>query len=235
MKIPDEILSAFLNGELEGPERQRIERAIARDRRVAQRVAKQRALRSRLHAALDDVWHQPCRQPLPARRSTPVSAQIIDLARVRAERAQVKRHRRVLKSPRFVLATGLAIGLAAGMLLARLSGPDALTAYRNGVLTAEGALARALNEQLSGQASPHARIRVIASYRSRYGAYCRSFAVSGPQGLAGIACRNREQWQVQTLLNNAAGPPPLLELNRSIINAPLTAATEAQLRAHDWL
>jgi len=233
MKIPDEILSAFLNGELEGPERQRIEMAIARDRRVAQRVAKQRALRSRLHAALDDVWHQP-RRHLPGHTSTPVSAQIIDLARVRAERAQVKRHRRALKSPRFVLATGLAIGLAAGILLARLSGADALTAYRNGMLTADGALARALNEQLSGEASSNARIRVVASYRSRYGAYCRSFAVSGPQGLAGIACRNRDQWQLQTLLNNAAGPLPLLELNKNIINAPLTTAVEAQVRAHDW-
>src|SRR3974377_239831 len=105
MKMPDEILSAFLNGELEGPERQRIEMAIARDRRVAQRVARQRALRSRLHAALADGCHQSRRHHPPGPPSTPVSAQIMNLARVRAERAQIKRHRRALKSPRFVLVT----------------------------------------------------------------------------------------------------------------------------------
>ena len=188
-----------------------------------------------MHAALDDVWNQPARKlSVPGRTLNQGSAQIIDLARVRAERAQVKRHRRAPKSPRFVLATSLSIGLAAGILLARLGGGDSLTAYRNGALTANGALARALNEQLSGQASPDARIRITASYRSRYGMYCRSFTASGPPGLTGIACHNRDQWQLQTLLNSALGPSPLLELNKNIINAPLSGAVEAQLRAHDW-
>lgn len=235
MKIPDELLSAFVNGELEGPERQRIELAIARDRRVAQRVAKQRALRSRLQDALDDVLRQPARQQrLPARKLIPGSAQIIDLARVRAERAQVKRHQRALKPPRLMLLACLAIGLTAGIGLARLSTGDALTQYRNGVLTAAGSLARALNQQLSGQAAPGARIRVAGTYRARSGIYCRSFAVSGPQALAGLACRNHEQWQLQTLLNNVVTPSAVLELNKNLSVTPLATAAEAQLRAHDW-
>ena len=51
MKIPDDLLSAFVNGELDGAERQRIEQAIAHDRRIAQRVARHRALRGKLDSA----------------------------------------------------------------------------------------------------------------------------------------------------------------------------------------
>ena len=133
-----------------------------------------------------------------------------------------------------MLVACVVIGLAGGVLVARLSGGDALTAYRNGAVVAEGALARALNSQISGQISPDSRIRVTATYRSRGGTYCRAFNITSPQAVGGLACRNRQEWQVQTLLNNAASAAPLLDLNKNLGANPLTPAVEAQLRAHDW-
>jgi hypothetical protein len=172
--------------------------------------------------------------PRPLRSA---SAQIIDLARVRAERAHLSRQRRTPLTPvRYYLAASLIIGIALGAAVARLSAGSALTQYRNGLLLAQGSLAQALNQQITGRASSSARIRIGATYRSKIGNYCRTFSVAGSQSLAGLACREREQWQLQTLLNNAAGTAPalLLELNKNLNGAALTTAAEIALRSHDW-
>ena len=161
-------------------------------------------------------------------------AQIIDLARVRAARAQVGRHRRVIKSPRFVITTSLAVGLALGMLAMRVGSESALTLDHDGMLRADGGLAHALNEQLTGGAPLTSNIRISGTYRSRAGNVCRSFSIGGTQPVTGIACRLREQWQLQTLLNGSTPPSVLADLNKNIVGAALTTATESQLRAHDW-
>jgi hypothetical protein len=165
------------------------------------------------------------------------SAQVIDLARVRAERAHLVRHRRPFVSfARYYLIASLVIGIALGATIARLSAGSALTQYRDGILLAQGALAHALNEQITGNAPSSARIRIAATYRSRNGHYCRSFTIAGSQSLSGLACREHNRWQLQTLLNNAAGSAPalLLELDKNLNGAALTTAAEIALRSHDW-
>jgi len=235
MKIPDETLSAFVNGELEGAERQRIEQAIARDRRIAQRVAKHRALRGRLDSAFDIVLRQPARAPREAaRKLTPGSAQIIDLARVRAERARAGRSRRAPRSSRFAIAAALTVGLATGALFAHLNAAGALTQYENGKLSARGALARALNEQIVGQVAASAKIRIVSTYRMKTGNYCRSFTVASAQSMMGLACRSRDQWQLQSLLTGSTAPALQLELSKNANGAALSPAAETQLRARDW-
>jgi hypothetical protein len=170
---------------------------------------------------------------VPERKLFAGSAQIIDLARVRAARAQTPRGRRAVRSPRIVLAIGLTIGVAGGILLMRAQSGQALTQYQHGALLAQGALAQALNQQLVGHTPSGASIRVSSTYRARNGNYCRTFAVAGSQSLGGLACRLGDQWQVQTLLSNG-GPSSLLDLNRGIGGTPLGFAAESQLRAHDW-
>ena len=231
MKIPDELLSAFVNGELQGRERQRIELAIARDRRIAQRVARHRALRLRVHAAFDDVVKQP-RYPreVPERKLFTGSAQIIDLARVRAERTQPRRPRRIARSPRFVLTISLLSGVVGGLLLAELHHDGGFTENQNGVLLARGALARALNEQI-GSTATGATIHVTGTYRGRAGDYCRTFSVSGAQSWSGLACHKDAHWQVQGLLSVAMGST---DFNKVVTGSPLSTATEMQLRSRNW-
>jgi hypothetical protein len=175
-----------------------------------------------------------CCANLHARGVSNGPAQIIDLARVRAARAQAGRNRRAIRSPRFVIATSLAIGLTLGVLAVGTTSDSALTLNRNGMLLADGGLARALNEQLTGGAPLASSIRISGTYRSRLGNVCRSFSIAGAQPVTGIACRIRAQWQLQTLLNGSAPPATLAELNRNIVGAALASATESQLRAHDW-
>ena len=57
--IPDELLTAYVNGELDEAGRARVEQAISQDARVAQRVAQQRALRGRLRNVFEGILREP--------------------------------------------------------------------------------------------------------------------------------------------------------------------------------
>jgi hypothetical protein len=254
MNIADELLAAYVDGELAGAELARVEQAIAQDAQLAQRVAQQRALRDRLRGAYDHVLQEAVPQRLlQAAKLGAVAgpAQVIDLARVRAERARRGNGARQVKVRRYAIAASLAVGLMAGALIQRLSAPGALTEIHDGSLLARGALARALNEQLASNPATAAAVRVGLTFRARSGNYCRTFAVSGGHSLAGLACREQEQWQVLNLIGaEAAGgvgnsqnlrmaasslPPALLQaVNERISGEPLNAAAEAKARSNGW-
>lgn len=172
---------------------------------------------------------------MPERKLFPGSAQVIDLARARAVRAQIRRPRRTARTPRYILAAGLAVGLLVGISITRLFTGNELTLASNGRLFAHGALDRALNEQLAGHGAESANtpIRVTATYRTRDGNTCRSFSVAGSAPLTGLACRASSHWQIQGLLTSASASAEQ-ELTK-YMNAPaLTPAAESQLRGHDW-
>lgn len=254
MTIPDELLVAYIDGELEGAERLRVEQAIAQDAQLAQRVAQQRALRERVRGAFDGVMQEavPQRRAQAAKLGAPSGpAQVIDLARVRAERARRGNGQRNVKMRRFTIAASLVVGVMAGALIQRLSAPGALTEFHDGSLLAHGALAHALNEQLAGNAPSGAEVRVGLTFKARSGNYCRTFALSGSRALAGLACRDQEQWQLLNLIG-AEGPsvsgngqnlrmgasnlPPVLlqAVNERISGEPLNAAAEAKARSNGW-
>jgi hypothetical protein len=255
MTIPDDVLAAYIDGGLEGAERERVEQAIAHDTQLAQRVAQQRAQRDRLRGAFDGVLREavPQRLAQAAKRVAPAGpAQIIDLARVRAQRARrATNGQRQLKARRYTIAASLAVGLMGGALIQWMSAPGSLTEVRDGSMLARGALARALNEQLTGSAASAAPVRIGMTFRARSGNYCRSFALSGSRSLAGLACRMQEQWQVLNLVGaespGAAGngqnvrtsaptlPPALLQaIDERISGEPLNAAAEIKARNNGW-
>lgn len=254
MTISDETLAAYIDGELDGAERARIEQAIAEDAQLAQRVAQQRALRDRLRGAYNGVLHEvvPQRLARAVKLGAPAGpAQVIDLARVRAERTRRANGQRQLKVRRYSIAASLAVGLMAGALIQRLAAPGAVTELHDGALLARGALAQALNEQLASSALPGAPVRVLVTFRSRGGNYCRTFALSGGRALVGLACREQDQWQLLNLMaaegGGAAGnaqnlrvatstlPPALLQaVSEHISGDPLNPAAEAKARNSGW-
>jgi hypothetical protein len=206
MMIPDDVLAAYVDGELEGAERERIEQAIAEDAQLAQRVAQQRARRDRVRGVFDGVLREavPRRLAQAAKWAAPAGpAQIIDLARVRAERARRGNNgQRQLKVRRYSVAASLAVGLVGGALIQWLSAPAALTEIRDGSMLAHGALARALNEQLAASPGAAAQVRIGLTFRARSGSYCRTFTISASRALFGLACRSQQQWQVLTLVGS---------------------------------
>jgi hypothetical protein len=255
-QIPDDLLAAYVDGELSEAERARVEQAIARDARLAQRVAQQRALRGRLRNAFDGVL----REPVPQRRvnsarieASSGPAQIIDLARVRAERARRPERRRapIPRRAATAIAVSLLVGLGTGLLVEHLVVSAGPTEYRDGALLASGLLNRALNEQLASAAPGSRAVRVGLSFHARSGGYCRTFVLDNNRTLTGLACREQERWRILTLLGtdppgSAAGAPGyhvvgpalpavlLQAVNERTSGEPLDANAEAKARRSGW-
>lgn len=252
MNIPDELLAAYVDGELEGAEQVRVEEAIARDSRIAQRVAYHRALREQLRGSFDGALHEPIPQRLldAARVAAPTgTADVIDLARVRAARAKRPESVRAPVARRIAIAASVIAGLCVGLFVERLSDSSALTAYRHGAVVARGSLERALDAQLASATPEGSKVRVGLSFKDRAGAYCRTFAVDAERALAGLACRGDDRWQIQTLLDQGAAsgasqgmrmagsslPPLLLQaVNDRISGEALDVNAEERAREHGW-
>ena len=261
MNIPDELLAAYVDGELQGAERARVEQAIAHDARLAQRVAHYRAMRARLRGSFDSALHEPMPQRMlqvARSASRPATAQVIDLARVRAERKRRNERRRLLQPHRIAIAASLLAGLLAGGIAERLLGNDSITAFHNGELVARGALADTLDNQLADSSAAGSRFHVGMSFRAKSGDYCRTFSATDNPALAGLACREQDHWRVLTVVGSqlpgheAVSPgsnpaadgarrvawnlsPLLLQTVRQHISGqPLDAQAEAKARGSDW-
>jgi hypothetical protein len=239
LEIPDDLLCAYVDGQLNETERARIEQAIARDARLAQRVAQQRALRGRLRNVFDGAL----RQPLAQRRvnaarleSSSGPAQVIDLARVRAARARRTERRRIPLPRRavMVIAASLLVGAGAGLMLEHLIVKAGPTEYRDGALLAAGALNRALNEQLATAAPGAGAVRIGMSFHAKSGGYCRTFVLDNSRTLTGLACREQDRWHILALLG--ADAPAILPqaVNERISGEPLDANAEARARRSGW-
>ena len=245
MKFSDELLIAFVNGELAEPARAAVERALRADPAIAARVAQHRARRSRMYGVVaggrDGSAHAHAQH-------SPSGAKVVQLDMVRAARngplpappppkpAWTLRHWGAV-------AAALAAGVLAGAFgwhawqgeaeLASLSGAE-------GALVAQGHLASALSAQLASP-GPSGRVRIGISFLARDGKYCRSFVMDTT---AGLACRDGGQWKIPVLAQGAAGaawmdgsglPPAVLEaIDGRIAGTPLGPAAERAAQARGW-
>ena len=267
MDISDQELTAFVAGELEPAACARIEAAMALDAAVAHRVAQQRALRERMRSRFDGAAHDPLPQRLSdgarvAASAGPLRApaQIIDLARVRAERSRRANPRHRTLSRRVAIAASLIAGLFAGLLIERLSLSTPWTLYEDGQVYARGELSRSLSRQIAADPVSAGQTRVGVTFRSKSGQYCRAFGLPGVQGMDGLACRRSDQWQLVALLSpgapstaaSAAAPasaptatnpltviaalPTALRqaIEQRISGVPLSGRAETQARASGW-
>lgn len=252
--IPEDLLTAYVNNELEGAERTRVEQAIATDTRLAQRVARERALRERELGLFSDALNQPAsRRRASIRPLAPASApaQIIDLARARAARARRVEPRRLSISTRGLIAASLGIGLCVGLLIEYVLSLGVPLEFRSGAMVARGSLERALNQELSSAVPPAAAAHVGLSFRARSGSYCRTFELEGRRALAGLACKEQQQWRIANLVaidaaRSAPGAlarrtvssslPAALQqaVNERLSGEPLDANEEAAARSKDW-
>lgn len=235
MKFPDEILMAYVDGELDPATRAAVEAAMASDPALARAVERQRALGARLRAAYDDVVQEPVPDRLAALLAAPVAAPVVQL--------DARRPARRFTLPAWAaMAASLVAGVFVGMLVLRV--PAAPFAELDGALVARGALATALDRQLAAEAASGA-VRVGLSFRGRTGAYCRTFSLERDSALAGLACHEAGEWRLKVLseaqvaageLRAAAAMPPavLRAVDAEIDGEPLDATAEAAARAAGW-
>jgi hypothetical protein len=234
MKIDDEMLMAYADGELSGAEKAAVEAAIAADPALGEQVARHRALRGTLAGAFAPVLDEALPPGLAAVGGT---SNVVDLAGVR----QARRRSLILRWGS--LAAALAIGVIGGYLA---TGPRGMVATSGGALVARGALAQALETRLAAQepsdgASP---VRIGLTFRDGSGAFCRSFTAARPGAVSGIACRSGGEWRLRMTVAAApetggyrqagSGAAVAEAVEAMIDGVPLDAAAEAAARDAGW-
>jgi hypothetical protein len=110
-------------------------------------------------------------------------------------------------------------------------------------------LDRALTTEVAAQQAPDEAVRVGLSFKSKSGAYCRTFAFQLAESVSGLACRRGGQWQIEALARTSAAPgasnvyrPAGTELPDSVrvvveaemAGEPLDAQGEALAKQHNW-
>jgi len=230
-----QVLMAYADGELAAADARLVEAAMAGDPALARIVEEHRALRAQLAGAFESVLAAP----VPARLQAALHASSTPARRPRWTR-------REWLAMAASLVVGMALALALPQLAVRTRGAAGLApALVDADWTARGALARALDDQLAGQAL--AGVRPGLSFRMQDGRYCRTFQLQARRALAGLACRDGTAWRVSTLAaasEDGAAPmqqagstlPPavLADIDARIAGASLDAEGERSARAHGW-
>jgi len=223
----------WLDGMLDPEEAAKMDARVAADPELSELAARHQELKKRLRAAFNPIVEAPLPGRLLHRAEKPSAP--IDIVAARHQRE------RLFAQPAqwLAIAASLAIGLFFGGLLR----PDTSPIQQDsGKLYAAASLERSLDRQLASAPSEGA-VRVGVTFRDKEGAICRSF---NDQQVAGVACRQGGQWQLQGLFNTegpsaadyrmASGMDPRLAdvVGSIIVGEPLNAAQERAARDRGW-
>jgi anti-sigma factor RsiW len=190
--IDDDMLMAFIDGELDDVSRARIERAVADDPALKARLEAQQRLRDRLAAHYGPI----AEEEVPERFRAMLESNVVPLSAAKA------RAPRPLWQNLTALAATLVLGLAVGRtLLAPTPAADPF-AVEGGAMVARGELAAALDTQLASAQPRDAATRIGVTFVRNDGRACRTF---DSQAAAGIACRADTGWQVMMTAAGSGG------------------------------
>jgi len=219
----DDLLSAYLDGELPAAREAELERRLEKDPALALKLERLSAADATLRDAFASVDDEPMPQAVldaidahaggaqaekspDARRDDARGGTVVDLGA----------RRRVREPGTFPwpLALAASVTLAIGGLLGYLVAPQS-GAPEAGLLASIGGVARGSELHDALEAAPSGAMREIAagltatpvlSFESRDGGYCRELAIAGAGGsAAALACRRDDGWQIEAL-SFLAGP-----------------------------
>lgn len=240
----EEMLMAYADGELDAKQAAYIEQAMQTDANIAARVAHHRVLRAQLQTSFADVLSEPVPQRLlNTLQPAAPAAKVVDLAQARHAKSAAPRSWSSREWS--AMAASLIAGIVMGMYALNFNSTQ-LVSEQGGALIARGKLESALTTQLASTAATAQTIKIGTSFRNQDGAYCRSFAVSEGRSLAGLACREQDQWRVQMLTEvnsdasefrqaGSATPAAVLALiDQQIEGEPLDAEAEAAAAKSGW-
>ncbi len=176
-RLTDEVLSAYIDGELQPAEAARVALELTRDPEAFRRL---NALRAG-DAVIRDAFHWP------------MAGQSALAERFVAETERESAWRRPLSIAAFV-ATGVIFVSVAGFAAGQWTAPREVRIDPDRGALAAGGLAHALETQSSDASGP---LRIALTFQARDGRYCRQFAFAG--GLQGVACRYQRGWRLEAL------------------------------------
>ncbi|WP_149195088.1 anti-sigma factor family protein [Luteimonas suaedae] len=228
MKIDDEMLMAYADGELEPADAARVAASIAADPALGARLERHRALRARLAAGFAGVLEEPVPERLlAAARGEDASGGVADIRDATARR-EARGPRRWSWPEWSAMAASLLLGvLVVQWFHARDRGGGELVAGADGALRARAHLAAALDTHLAS-APQDGPVEIGISFRAVDGSYCRSFALKGERVLAGLACRDGAGWQVPVASEVATAPGG--ELRQASTSLPAAVLAELEVR-----
>ncbi|MBA3487704.1 MAG: zf-HC2 domain-containing protein [Lysobacter sp.] len=241
MSIDQNLLMAYVDGELPPAEAARVNAAIAADPALADAVARQRALRRLLQDAHAPLLEEPVPEALTRllRGDGSATDKVVALKPRPPQRWAL---------PQWAaMAASLLLGVAV-TYWALQQDAARLQDGAGGSLIAGADLARGLERQLAGAPDVSEPVAVGLTFRDNAGHYCRSFAIDGSHLLAGLACRQEDgDWTVPVVMEapHASGaelrqaatalPPAVLaEVEARMGGEPLDAAQERQARDSGW-
>lgn len=235
MTIDEEKLMAFADGELDGSEREAVERALAKDPLLRRQVEAQRRLRTALADRFGPVADEEVPERLLALLRTEKHGNAASLSAARERRKPIW-------LPAWPNLGAIAAALAAGILAGQLISPEVRgpVGAENGILVAQGELAAALETQLASTQAPDAAARIGVTFADGQGRACRTFDASA---LSGLACRNGGNWALvmtaapdrQATQYRQAGSSAVLQVAQEMMaGEPLDAAGERSAMQAGW-
>jgi hypothetical protein len=244
MNYSDEVLMAYVDGELDGKLRIELDQAIATEPELAARVRAYEALRGQVRAGFEPILEEVVPDRLLRAVRSPSGH--------RPGVSAVPTHRKPVALHAWSQWGALAAGLILGAIIWRFSDEWSTSNWitqRGGRLTATGSLARALTEQLASEQSSTDSVQIGITIRSKAGAYCRTFTVRDASAVAGLACREGKDWTLQVLARTEAPqtqtgryrqaasgvPDVVLQAAQAISRGePLDAQAETAAKSRQW-
>lgn len=192
-KVSDEMITAWLDGEVTPQQRSEIESAIAASPQLGVRVARL----ARADRLLAPAYAETLNAPVPQRFEA-----VIGKSRRGGGLASFREALSSLLSPRpmAMAAASLLVGVMLGGAI--LSGSPTVASMASdgeGRMIADNAMGQSLASLASGAAAGPVSIRL--SLVDEGGRYCRQFETSVA---AGLACREGDAWVIDTLSRTGA-------------------------------
>ena len=218
MNYDDEMLMAYVDGELDAKLSAEIAAAVEKEPALARRVEQQRALRAKISGAFAKVLDQP----VPDRLTRAAQANRGNVLKFPARPARAPaapwRAREWA-----AMAASLVLGAVISWRLLETGGAPIVAG--DGALVARGELALALDRQLASEQRGGEPVSIGLTVRTRDGSYCRSFVLRSAK-TTGLACRVGPDWQVPV---TDTSPIPSGEMQQASSVAPaILRAIEAR-------
>jgi hypothetical protein len=254
MTIPEEILMAYVDGELDPAACAEVEAAMRDDPQLEKRVARHRELRAKIQRAYAPELTEAVPERLLAAARKPVDAtesNVVDLKEAHAAiaaKAPSALSRKPPLRPLISMAASLLIGVGVGFFAWRHS-DSIMIQNAGGALVASGPLARGLSDQLAGDRSPASVLAIGLSFVAKSGDYCRTFTISADVSSAGLACRHANRWEIRLLTqpgavsadgseyrtaSSALDPAIIAAVEEQISGEPLDRNAEIEARKREW-
>lgn len=201
MKITDQQLSAYLDGELPVTEMRAIEAALASNPGLRERLEALANASNTVKAALGPIAEEPVPDHILAMLDgDEKDSNVVDMAAYK-ERSKLSRWATPIAA-----SLALAVGVTAGTtMVADNASQDVLFAQMSGTVSPENPLFEVLEASASAESvsfGDAVSVKPVLTFKTADG-YCREFAAqSQVSALRGVACRGDSNWEI-VLLNRA--------------------------------